>query len=56
LTRKEHRLWRDRLFDRAHYLELPVNKAQFETVMTKLEESIVHRAYKIIENVPQAPL
>jgi hypothetical protein len=52
LTHRDHRPWRDRLFDKALYLELPMNKSVFDKVMGDLESAVVHRAYRIIDNVP----
>jgi hypothetical protein len=46
------RPWKKRIFSKAHFLQLPPNKNEFEDVMRKLEAAVIHRAYRIIESVP----
>ncbi len=51
-TFEARKKWRDRLFVAPHYLTLPADKTKFDNVMEMLEAAIVHRAYRIIESVP----
>ena len=48
----EFRSWKKHVFEEAHFLKLPAKKRSFDDVMVQIEDAIIYRAYKIIENVP----
>lgn len=48
----QYREWKKRVFDTAHFVELPVSAPRFEEIIMRLEQAIIERAYSIIESVP----
>jgi hypothetical protein len=51
-TPPAYRLWKTRILQAAHFLELPASKQKFEAIITELQRAILSRAYRLIDMVP----